>query len=114
VHDASVILVKAAAGGTLVVVFALLGEVLRPKWLAGLFSAAPSIAIAGLIVTVVDKGDHAASQAALGMVFGAAGFVVFAACARPLLSRFHAVLASALACVAWVVVALGSFLLVLR
>ena len=109
-HDIVVILVKAAAGGVLVVAFALLGAVLRPKWLAGLFSAAPSIAIASLIVTIVDKGDLHASTEAIGMVFGAVGFVVFAALVRPLMSRLHAAVASALGCIAWVAVALGTYL----
>jgi hypothetical protein len=61
--------------------FALLGQVLHPKRFSGLFSAAPSIAVAGLIITVVDKGDHDATLSAIGMMFGAVGFVVFALCA---------------------------------
>lgn len=113
-HDAAVIAIKAAAAGSLVVAFALLGQVLRPKWFAGLFSAAPSIAIASLIVTVADKGDRAATSAAIGMVFGAVGFVAFALCARPLLNRFHAVVASALAAVVWVCVAIGGYFAILR
>lgn len=106
--------VVAIAGGALVVVFALVGTVLKPKRLAGLFSAAPSIALAGLIVTVVATGDQKASHAALGMMFGAAGFVAFSLSARPLLSRLSAVVASSVACCAWTVVAVGSYLLVFR
>jgi hypothetical protein len=58
VHDATVIGLKAIAGGVLVVLFALLGEGLRPKWFAGLFAAAHSVALASLLVTVIDKGPH--------------------------------------------------------
>lgn len=113
-RDIVVIAIKAVAGGSLVVVLSLLGEVLRPKWFAGLFSAAPSVAIASLTVTLVDKGAGVASQAALGMVCGAVGFVVFAACARPLLDRFHAALASAMACLGWGVAATVAYLVVIR
>ncbi len=109
-HDILVIAVKAVAGGTLVVAFALLGAALRPKWLAGLFSAAPSIAIASLVVTVFDKGDLLASKEAVGMIFGAVGFVVFAALVRPLMARMHAAVATAIATFGWVGVALGTYL----
>jgi len=102
--------VKAATGGLFVVLFALIGEAVRPKWFAGLFAAAPSIALAGLIITVVDKGVGAASASLLGMTFGAAGLVTFALVARPLLDRFRAVAASAIALMAWSVVAVGGYL----
>lgn len=108
-HDLAVVGVKALAGGTLVVAFAVLGHVLRPKWFAGLFSAAPSVALASLIVTVADKGHHDAAASALGMIFGAFGFVVFALCVRALLGRMHAVAASAISCAVWLAVAVGSY-----
>jgi hypothetical protein len=112
--DAASILVKAVAGGILVVAFALLGESLHPKRLAGLFSAAPSIAIAGLVVTVVAKGDVAASREALGMIVGAAGFVVFAACVRPLVGWLGSAGASAIAAIAWIGVAVGGYEVLFR
>lgn len=107
-------LIQALAGGVLVVAFALLGEMVRPKRLAGIFSAAPSIAIAGLVVTVVAKGDVQASHAALGMMFGAAGFVAFALCVRALLGRLGAIWGSVVGCGAWIVVALGGYFLAFR
>ena len=76
-HDAAVIAIKALLGGTMVTAFAVVGHLLRPKWFAGLFAAAPSVAVASLAVTVVDKGHHDAALAAYAMVFGAAGFVAF-------------------------------------
>lgn len=106
--------VQALAGGLLVVVFALLGQALEPKRLAGIFSAAPSIAIAGLVVTVVALGDGPASRAALGMLLGAAGFVAFSVVVRPLVARMSAALASLLGCCAWVLVAVGGYELVFR
>ncbi len=113
-HTAAVLAIRALAGGALVVAFALLGHALRPKWFAGLFAAAPSIALASLIVTAVDKGSGAASQAALGMVFGAVGIVTFALTVRPLLARTHVLVASAAGCLVWLVVGVGSYLGALR
>ena len=41
-HDVVVLAIKGLAGGTLVVVFALLSQSLDPKRFAGLLSAAPA------------------------------------------------------------------------
>jgi uncharacterized membrane protein (GlpM family) len=112
--DVAVVVIKAALGGTFVVAFALLGHTLRPKRFAGLFAAAPSVALASLVITLIDKGGHDASQAGLGMMFGAVGFVAFAVLVRLLLGRMRAVTASAVGIAAWVVVAIGGYLAVLR
>jgi uncharacterized membrane protein (GlpM family) len=112
--DAAVVLVKAATGGVFVVAFALLGQGLRPKAFAGLFAAAPSIALASMIITVTDNGRHDAAEAALGMMVGAVAFVVFAVLVRPLLARMHAVGASSIAVSAWLLVAVGGYLAFLR
>jgi hypothetical protein len=111
-HDVALLAAKAVMGGALVSVFALLGRVLRPKWFAGLFGAAPSVAIASLTLTVLDKGNHAASIAGAGMCFGAAGFVAFGICVRPMLARYGAVVATSLSCAAWILVAVGAYLVV--
>ncbi len=55
-HDVLVLPLKGLAGGLLVVAFALLSECLSPKRFAGLFRAAPSIAIAGLAIALLDEG----------------------------------------------------------
>jgi hypothetical protein len=109
-HDLAIVVIKALLGGTIVVIFTGIGHILRPRWFAGLFGAAPSVAIASLTVTVVDKGHQAAGLAAWGMVFGALGFIAFAACVRPLLVIVPAVVASAFGCGIWAVVAVGTYL----
>ena len=48
--------VKAVNGGLFVVLFSLIAEMLTPKRFAGLFSAAPSVALANLIVVIISKG----------------------------------------------------------
>jgi galactitol-specific phosphotransferase system IIC component len=55
---------KFLAGGTLVVLFAIVSEALEPKRFAGLFSAAPSVLLASLIVTVLLEGTSPASESA--------------------------------------------------
>ena len=51
--DIGVLALRGLAGGALVVVFALIGEVVTPKAFSGLFSAAPSVAFASLAITIV-------------------------------------------------------------
>jgi hypothetical protein len=46
-------------GGLVVSAFAILGDVLRPKSFAGLFGAAPSVALATLGMAVVQHGTFA-------------------------------------------------------
>jgi uncharacterized membrane protein (GlpM family) len=104
-HEVLILAIKGLAGGSLVLVFALISQGLSPKRFAGLFSAAPAVAIAGLIVVVLDKGAHAAREDSFGMIAGAAGMVAYAACAVPLLRRTRAWRAAAGALPAWIAVA---------
>lgn len=104
-HDVLILAVKGLAGGCLVVVFALLSEGLRPKRFAGLFSAAPAVAIAGLAITLLDKGSHDAHQSAVGMIAGGVGMAFYAAAAVPLLRRLRASRAATVALAAWTAVA---------
>lgn len=110
-RDAMVVAIKALLGGTMVMLFTVVGHVLRPKWFAGLFGAAPSVAVASLAVTVVDKGHHDAALAGYAMLFGAAGFTAFSVCVRPLLTKVHTVTATSISCFVWVLVAVGGYLL---
>ena len=100
-----ILAIKGLAGGGLVVAFALLSEGLSPKRFAGLFSAAPAVAIAGLTVVLLDKGAHEAHQNATGMIAGGAGMVAYAIAAVPLLRRTRASIAAGLALLAWIAVA---------
>ena len=105
IHDVVILIFKGLAGGALVVLFALLSESLSPKRFAGLFSAAPAVAIAGLTIALLDKGGHDAHQSAVGMLAGSAGMVAYAATVVPLLRRVRASGAAAAALGAWVIAA---------
>jgi hypothetical protein len=71
------IAVKFAIGGVFVALFALGGEVFRSKRLSGVFSGAPSVATATLLVTVLTHGTQPLHTMMTGMVLGAAAFLVY-------------------------------------
>lgn len=50
--------VRFVAGGLIVSVFAMLGDVLRPNSFAGLFSAAPSVALVTLSLALIKQGPN--------------------------------------------------------
>ena len=62
-------------GGTLVSAFALVGDAVRPKSFAGLFGAAPSIALATLGLTVATEGRNYAAIEARSMIAGAIALI---------------------------------------
>ncbi len=68
---------KALSGGTPLVCFATLSEVLKPKAFAGLFGAAPSVALASLLVTTLTSGPSKAVMSSRGMIAGAVGMVFY-------------------------------------
>lgn len=112
--ELGVVALKAVAGGLGVVLFALVGELVKPKLFAGLFAAAPSVGLASLLVTVVQRGPASASRAALGMVAGAVGLVAFTVVSARLVPRVGALRASLMAIPAWAAVALCLSLALLR
>jgi len=56
VNPVLLLAVRALVGGTFVVVFALVGEVVTPKRFAGIFGAAPSVTLANLALVVAIEG----------------------------------------------------------
>jgi hypothetical protein len=105
---------KVLAGGVLVAAFSALGDVLKPKAFAGLFAAAPSVALASLAVTLLTAGPAKAAISSRGMVAGAVGMVAYCAAASILVKRFGAVAGSVVAWVFWVIAALLVFWFLLR
>jgi hypothetical protein len=75
-------------GGVVVSLFALLGDVFRPKSFAGLFGAAPSIALATLGLTIQHDGKPYAALEARSMIAGAIAMAVYAATVSWILLRF--------------------------
>ena len=75
-------------GGLIVSFFAVLAEIFRPKSFAGLFGAAPSIALATIGITISAHGKAYAALEARSMIFGAIAFLCYAACVSWMLVRY--------------------------
>ncbi len=103
-------LVRFLVGGIVVSAFALLGDVLRPKSFAGLFGAAPSLALATLSLTLWKEGGAYVSIEGRSMILGAVALAVysFAVCQLLKRARWSALAATTSAVVLWLAVALGS------
>ena len=65
-------------GGVVVTAFSVLGDLFSPKSFAGLFGAAPSVALATLGLTVAAKGHAYAAAEARSMIAGGIAFFVYA------------------------------------
>ncbi len=112
--DVLLLAVRVVLGGALVAAFAMLGDTLKPKMFAGLFSAAPSVAIIGLLVTGLASGPAKEAKYAAGMIAGAIGLVTYSLLAAILVKHLNAVLGSALAWGAWLVPAAVVYWIFLR
>jgi hypothetical protein len=102
--------IRFIAGGLIVSIFAILGDMLRPKSFAGLFAAAPSVALATLALGFLREGGDYVAIEARSMLLGAAALFLYCLCVCQLLMRFRwsAIEASMLTLVLWIAVALGS------
>ena len=110
------ILLRVIVGGVVVSAFALLGDLLKPKSFAGLFGAAPSVALATLALTVMKDGKAYASTEARSMILGALAFLVYAWLVGYLLIRRRAaVFATASATITlWFACAFGLWFVLVR
>ena len=110
------LIIRFFVGGSLVSVFAFIGDILRPKSFAGLFGAAPSIALATLGLTVAAEGREYAAIEARSMVAGAIAFVVYASIVSQVLMRYKpSALATTLTFLfAWLSTAFGLWFVWLR
>jgi uncharacterized membrane protein (GlpM family) len=113
VAEALVLVAKGLAGGSLVVLFALLGEAVHPKSFSGVFAGAPSIALAGLLLTVAAKGAGDARTQAAAMAVTAVALVGYCIASIILVDRHGALLGSALAFGSWIALAAAVYVLVL-
>ncbi len=64
------ILIRVIVGGVTVSFFAILGDILKPKSFAGLFGAAPSIALATILLTLTREGRGYTAIEARSMIVG--------------------------------------------
>ena len=103
-------------GGSVVILFSILGDVFKPKSLGGIFAAAPTIALASLSLTAHQHGNAYVSLEARSMIAGALAFFVYACVVSFVLMRYRPrslVAAGALSPV-WFAVAFTLWALLLR
>lgn len=102
-------LLRFLAGGAVVSAFAILADMLRPKSVAGLFGAAPSVALATLIMAFWKEGPAYVMSESRSMLLGSVALAVycFLVCQLLIRGRFSALSATLSALLAWFGVALG-------
>jgi hypothetical protein len=108
------VLIRFLTGAVVVSLFAVIGDGMRPKSFAGIFGAAPSVALATLALTVHNDGAAYAALEARSMLVGALAFALYASvCARVLWSGEHSpALVTGSVLLLWLAVALlGGLLL---
>lgn len=103
------LIIRFIIGGLIVSAFAVIGDMLRPKSFAGLFGAAPSVALATLALTFLTKGPTEASLDGRSMIAGAVALGVYGLLASRMLleRRASALTVASTACGAWFLVAFG-------
>ena len=110
----SEILIRFLVGGAIVSAFAFLGDLFKPKSFAGLFGAAPSVALATLTLTIAKDGTHYAAVESRSMILGAIAFFVYAIFVSRWLMRHRgrALTVTAGALVLWLASAFGLWFVV--
>jgi Protein of unknown function (DUF3147) len=105
----SEIVIRFLVGGVVVTLFAALGDVLKPKSFAGLFGAAPSVALATLGLTLHQKSPAYAAIECRSMLFGACGLACYCFAVNRILrhGRLRALQSSVLTLPTWFAVSFG-------
>jgi len=76
-------------GGLIVSAFAVLGDMIKPESLGGLFAAAPTIALATLALTLKKEGAQYVAIEARSMIAGACAFAIYASAVSFVLMRYR-------------------------
>jgi hypothetical protein len=110
------LVIRFIVGGLVVSAFAVIGDVLRPKTFAGIFSAAPSVALATLGLTFITKGGSVVGIEGRSMLAGAAALLVYSLLSGTALMRRagNALAITSSAGVAWLIVAFALWGVFLR
>lgn len=103
------LLTRFALGGAIVSVFSVAGSVFQPKRFAGVFGAAPSVAIVTLALAFAHGGADQVRLQGRAMLCGAVAMLVYCAACIALTRREHLPvwLAAGLSWISWLAVALG-------
>ena len=102
-------LIRFLLGGLFVSLFSIIGDVVRPKSFAGLFGAAPSVALATLGIAWAQHGASYVGVQATAMIWGAIALACYSIVVCQLLMRAQlgALAATLVALPVWLLVAFG-------
>ena len=109
-------IVRFLIGGVVVSAFAMVGGLFKPTSFAGLFGAAPSVALATLGLAIAKEGKLYASVECRSMIAGAIALGVYSLAVSWLLMRFRlsALTATLSSMPLWFVVSFGLWRIFLR
>jgi len=110
------LVVRFLVGGTVVSLFAAVSDALKPRTFAGIFGAAPSVALASLVLTYRSQGADYVALEGRSMIAGAAALFVYTAASSRLIRRTSvSAWASTIGLWSvWLIVALALWALLLR
>jgi hypothetical protein len=112
----SEIVIRFLIGGAVVSAFAVLGDLFRPKSFAGIFSAAPSVALATLALTAMKETSHYVALEGRSMILGAIALAGYSQLTSWLLMRRHwtSLKAAVASLIVWLAIAFGLWAALLR
>ncbi|HEY6086074.1 MAG TPA: DUF3147 family protein [Nitrospira sp.] len=101
--------VRFLLGGVIVLLFSLLGDIVKPKTFAGLFSAAPSVALGTLGLALVKHGTLYTTLEAKSMMAGAVALLGYSYMVSWMIIhyKFHSLFVASTAIIVWFCVAFG-------
>ena len=109
------LVVRFIAGGAIVSFFAAIGDMIQPKKLAGIFGAAPSVALVSLTLTYLKSGESHVVLEGRSLILGSAALLCYGLVVGwALRGKMHAAVVAGAAWGAWLAVALGLWALLLR
>ena len=110
------LVIRFILGGLIVSAFAVIGDLFRPKTFAGIFGAAPSVALASLGLAFITKGPAHASVEGRSMIVGAIALACYSLVVSRLLLRYqwNTIVATGGSWLLWLAIAFGLWAAFLR
>ena len=110
------LILRFVIGGLIVSIFSVVGDVFKPKSFAGIFGAAPSVALATLGITYISQGASHATLDGRSMVVGGIALGCYSLLVSRLLLqyRWNTIVATGVSWLLWLAVAFGLWAAFLR